>query len=281
MASENIPHLYVHVKVRRIPVDRRYTRIMVFDAAVSLRIINNERLRRSLGWGVYRDLRGALALTSDAPLEDLNRIESFTAEERTIDDLLDIGFALLRAFDREPAAYVTPLDRPASIEERLRRRGLAPSEHTLTMVHRGALPPRAEGLRIRRAEPDDARTVADIAAAGGEKWLKPLMLKAVLAGVLEPGNTFYLADAGGEAAGTAHLLVDGATAGIYGVATLKAYRRRGICTALLAAAIADARAAGCDVIGLRTGIESPARNLFASLGFEEAHAAALWATPAR
>lgn len=255
---------------------------MAFDAAVSLRIINNERLRRSLGWGEYRDLRGALALTSDAPLEDLNRIESFTADERTIDDLLDIGFALLRAFDREPAAYVTPLDRPASLEERLRRRGLAPSERTVTMVHRGAVPsPRAEGVRIRRAEPDDARAVADIAAARGEKWLKPLMLKSVLAGVLEPGYTFYLAGVDGETAGTVHLLVDGATAGVYGVATLKAYRRRGICTALLAAAIADARAEGCDVIGLRTGIEGSARKLFASLGFEEAHTAALWVQGAR
>jgi N-acetylglutamate synthase-like GNAT family acetyltransferase len=253
---------------------------MAFDAPVSLRIINNERLRRSLGWGEYRDLRGALALTSDAPTEDLNHIESFTADERTIDDLLDIGFALLRAFDREPAAYVTPLDRPASLEERLRRRGLAPSERTVAMVHRGGVPAaRAQGVRIRGAEPDDARTVADIVAAGGQKWLKPLMLKAVLAGVLEPGHTFYLADVDGQAAGTVHLLVDGATAGIYGVATLKAHRRRGICAALLAAAIADARAAGCDVIGLRTAIEGPARQLFESAGFEEAHTAVLWVGP--
>src|SRR4051812_9562625 len=110
---------------------------MKFDPAVSLRTINNERLRRSLGWGEYRDLGGALAFTSDAPLPDLNRIESFTTDERRLEGLLDIGFALLRAFDCQPAVCVTPLDRPKSLSAALKKRGLVISETSVTMVFRG------------------------------------------------------------------------------------------------------------------------------------------------
>ena len=255
---------------------------MAFDAAVSLRIVNNERLRRSESWGEYRDLRGALVFTSDAPTADSNRVESFTADDSTIEDLLDIGFALLRAFDCEPAACVTPLDHPVPLEERLGRRGLHLAERSVAMVHRGHTRQLdAGGVAVRRAAPDDAQLVAGIVTAGGPKWAKVMVLKGVLAGILEPGHSFYIGELAGEPVGTVQLLVDGATAGIYGVATLKAHRQRGVCTALMATAIADARAAGCDVIGLRTEMEGPVRKLYASLGFEEAHTSSLWVQHAR
>jgi len=255
---------------------------MAFDPSVSLRLINNERLRRSLGWGEYRDLGGALALTSDAPVPDLNRIESFVTDERHVEALLDVGFALLRAFDREPAAFVTPLDRPESLGEHLRRRGLAPGERTVSLVcSDDATPGRANrDIEVRRAGPDDATTFANIVAAGAPKWARSLTLAGTLAGVHDPGSTFYVAYDGGEPAGTLHLLRDGATAGLYAVATLKAHRRRGVCSTLLAAAVSDARDAGCDVVGLRTAAEGDARRLFEAAGFSPAHESVLWTAPA-
>jgi GNAT superfamily N-acetyltransferase len=254
---------------------------MTFDPVVSLRAINNERLRRSLGWGEYRDLGGALALTSDAPIEDLNRIECFTTDERRLDGLLDIGFALLRAFDCAPTVCVTPLDRPVSLVEHLRRRGLHEGERSVTMVQRGdasAIRTNAD-VQVRHAEPDDATIMRDIVAAGATKWLRQLALASTIESMQHPGHTFYIGYIDGQPAGCAHLLVDGATAGIYAVATLRAYRKRGVASTLLAAAVGDAQAAGCDVITLRTAGAGPARALFTALGFDVAHESALWITP--
>jgi ribosomal protein S18 acetylase RimI-like enzyme len=256
---------------------------MTFDPAISLRLINNERLRRSHGWGTYRDLGGALAFTSEAPTADSNCIEGFTTDDARVEGLLDIGFALLRAFDREPAVCVTPLDRPESLAERLGRRGLTPTERTVTLAFgAGATPgPTNPDVEVRRATPDDAPAFAAIVSAGAPRWARTLILSSALEAVPEAGNTHYLGLIDGQAVGALQLLVDGATAGIYATATLRAHRQRGVCSALLAAAVADARAAGCDVIGLRTAAEGPARHLFQSRGFTLAHESVLWAAPER
>jgi ribosomal protein S18 acetylase RimI-like enzyme len=256
---------------------------MAFDPAISLRLINNERLRRSHGWGTYRDLDGALAFTSDAPTPDSNRIEGFTTDDARAEALLDVGCALLRAFDREPAACVTPLDRPESLSDRLSRRGLQPTERSVTLVLGTGAPPAAPTpeVDVRRATPDDAPAFAAIVSAGGPRWARTMILSSTLEAVLQASNTHYLGLVDGQAVGTLQLLIDGATGGIYAAATLKAHRERGVCSTLLAAAVADARAAGCDVIGLRTAAEGPARRLFESRGFVLAHESVLWTAPGR
>lgn len=248
------------------------------DPVVSLQIINNERLRRAAGWADYRDLGGALSLTSDAPLPDLNCIESFTADARTVESLLDVGFALLRAFDREPAVKLTPLDRPRDLAQRLQRRRMVVIEESVSMVHRGDTPSAALGgdVGVRVAAPEDAQAFADLASAGGPKWMRALMRSTTLASVNEPGHTFYIGNAGGEPAGTLHMLEDGSTAGLYAISTLKPHRGHGVATALIARAIADARSHTCEIICLRTAAAGDAHRLFESLGFEEAHRSMLW-----
>ncbi len=251
---------------------------MAFDAAVALRIINNERLRTAQGWGEFRDLGGALAVTSDAPVAGLNCIRDFAAEEPRVEYLLDVGFGLLRAFDRFPAVELTPLDRPASIAAHLERRLLRPSETRVTMVFRGD----PAGIRVnpevtvRVATADDVRTFAEIHSGGG--WAKRLSLSTTMSAMLDDGNTFYLGEIDGRAAATLHLLRDGATAGIYAVATAKKQRGRGLATTLIARAVADARAAGCDVIALST---SDAGNvaLYEAAGFTRAYESILWTAP--
>ena len=109
---------------------------MAFDAAVALRMITNNRLR-AMHRCDFRDLGGALAVTSDTPFPALNALTAFNTDERHIESVLDLGFALLRAFDCPPAADVTPLDRPPSIAARLEARGLRPSGTLSWMVFRG------------------------------------------------------------------------------------------------------------------------------------------------
>lgn len=258
----------------------RYTpRMTTFDAAVALRIINNERLRTAQGWGEFRDLGGALAVTSDAPVAGLNCIRDFATEEPRVEYLLDVGFALLRAFDRFPAVELTPLDRPQSIAAHLDRRLLRPTETRVTMVFVGD----PAGIRVnpevtvRVATADDVRTFAEI-HSGGEAWVKRLSLAATMSAMLDDGNMFYLGEIDGRPAATLHLLRDGATAGIYAVATAKKQRGRGLATTLMARAVADARAAGCDVIALST---SDAGNvaLYEAAGFAPAYESILWTAP--
>lgn len=257
---------------------------MPFDAAVSLRIINNQRLMRGTHRGQYRDLGGALALTSDAPPAQWNCIEGFATDHRRLDGLLDIGFALLRAFDRPAAARLTPLDRPHGIEERLRQRGLVVQARDVSLVLPDAPKRRSapQDVVVRRATPEDAAAFATVDAqvnAPREKWARPFLLGAALANVLEDTHVFYLASINGEPVGTALYVTDGGVAGIYSVATLRSFRRRGVATALLSRAIADARAAGAQLVCLECAAGSEALELYNALGFQHAHESVLWTAP--
>jgi GNAT superfamily N-acetyltransferase len=252
---------------------------MAFDPAISLRIVNNQRLMRDTHRGQYRDLGGALALTSDAPVPAWNCIEGFTTDERRLDGLLDIGFALLRAFDQPPAARLTPLDRPRAIAHRLAQRGLAEQGREVSLVLRGDCPPGETEAAVRRAEPEDAAALATVQAqvnAPKERWARPFLLGAALANLLEPAHAFYLALVAGEPAGTALCVLDEGVAGIYSVATLKSHRRKGIATALTARAIADARSAGANLVCLECEEGTDAMRLYTRLGFEPAHESELW-----
>jgi ribosomal protein S18 acetylase RimI-like enzyme len=253
---------------------------MTYDAAVARRMLNNDNLRCAQGWCEFRDLGGALAATSDAPIPDLSALLDFDAGDREIESVLDVGFALLRAFDCPPAARVTPLDGPPSLADRLASRGLRPSPGRSWMAFAGdpaAIRVNAD-VDVRIAAPDDAARFASV-HAGSEKWLKRLSLQTTLTGMIEDGNTFYIGYADGQSAGACHLLRDGATTGIYAVGTAKPFRRRGICSTLIARAIADARAAACDVICLSTTSNGDAERLFHRLGFARAFESVLWTAP--
>jgi ribosomal protein S18 acetylase RimI-like enzyme len=254
---------------------------MPFDPVTSLRIVNNQRLMRDTHRGQYRDLGGALALTSDAPLPQWNCLEGFTTDAHRIDGLLDIGLALLRAFDQPPAVRLTPLDRPPGIDARLAQRGLVESRRETSFVFRGAAAAAKVNrqIQVKRAEPEDASVFASLGAqvnAPKEKWAKGFLLGAALANILEPAHAFYLAHDDGEPAGGALTVSADGVTGIYSVATLRAHRRRGIGTALTVRAVTEAQAAGADIVCLECESGSDAMQLYASLGFEPAHEASLW-----
>ncbi len=255
---------------------------MEFDPALALRMVTNDRLRVAQGWGEFRSLQGALSVTSDAPIASLNCLSGFTTNERNVRGLLDIGFALLRAFDREPAVSVTPLDRPRSLTKHLRDRRLAITARRSWMTFASDVATIATNadVAIRVAEPDAARAFAAI-HGGSVRWVRQLSLWTTLSAMLERGNTFYIASLDGQPCGTLHLLVDGRTAGIYAVATQRSHRRRGVSSTLIARAVSDARSAGCDVVCLSTESGGYAEQLYARIGFVRALESELWTEPAR
>jgi GNAT superfamily N-acetyltransferase len=83
--------------------------------------------------------------------------------------------------------------------------------------------------------------------------------------VQTPGVTFFVAYAGGEPCATAATSVSEHGAGIVGVATLAAYRRRGIGRAVTAAALRAGAEAGADLAWLYP--TEMARTLYEGLGF--------------
>jgi len=255
---------------------------MTFDAAIALRMVTNSRLRNAQGWCEFRDLGGALCSTSDAPIPELNCLGDFATDAHRIEGLLDVGFSLLRMFDCEPAAEVSPLDRPRDVEERLGRRGLRRHSARSWMRQRVGAPEISanDEVQVRVVGPDDARTFASV-HGGSERWVRKLSTSSSLTAMHDGGSTFYLGYLDGEPVGTAHLLIDGATAGIYAAGTLRSYRRRGVCSTLMARAVADAREAGCDVVCLSTDAGGSAEHLYGRLGFETVFESVLWLMPER
>jgi GNAT superfamily N-acetyltransferase len=254
---------------------------MKFDPATSLRIVNNQRLMRAMHRGEYRDLGGALAITSDGPVAAWNCIEAFTSDEQRIDGTLDIGFALLRAFDQPPAARVTPMDLPAGIESRLQQRRLAESSRMTSMVFRSdpAAIRTNSDVRVRIATPDDAAAYATVEAqvmGSKARWAKGFLLGAALANVLEADHVFYIADVGEEPVGVALTVREDDVVGVYSVATLKSQRGNGVASTLTARAIADAQRDGAGLICIECESGNDAMRLFSTIGFEPAHESTLW-----
>jgi GNAT superfamily N-acetyltransferase len=250
------------------------------DAVLSLRIINNQRLFRATHRGEYRDLGGALCITSDSPQEEWNCLEGFTTNERMAESLLDVGFSLLRAFDRPPAVRLTPLDRPRKIGARLQRRGLVQQRREVAMALLGAANDVAlnRDVSVQRVQPDDVRAFVDVEAGSRSGPERRLLLQAAFANINDPAHVFLLAELAGEPVGVALVLRDGAMAGIYSVKTSRAQRRKGVATALMVRAIEVARDEGADTVCVETGTADPMR-LFSRLGFSEVHASALWSLP--
>lgn len=256
---------------------------MKVDPVASLRIVNNQRLMRATHRGEYRDLGGALAITSDAPEPDWNCIEGFTTDARRIDGLLDVGFSLLRAFDRAPAARITPLDLPAGITSQLQRRGLRESSRYTSLRFTGdasALPSNA-GITVRQAKPDDAAIFATIEAqaTSAPKWGRAFLLGAALANVIDSAHRLFIAYVEGEPVGVALTVIDGATAGVYSLATIKSQRRKGVASALLARSVQDARSVTADLVCAECPSGSDALRVFERAGFAPAHESALWTAP--
>jgi GNAT superfamily N-acetyltransferase len=79
--------------------------------------------------------------------------------------------------------------------------------------------------------------------------------------------TCYLARVDGVIAGGASMRAAGGVAQ-FGAATAPAYRRRGVQTALLAARLADASAAGCDIAVVTTQPGSKSQQNVQRRGFD-------------
>lgn len=154
-----------------------------------------------------------------------------------------------RTIDRETEQVAAP-----GVE--VRRSGDEEFEAWHRVVADGFANPDCQGVPSQEEFPDDIieRAERDLAAAGAVR---------------------YLALCDGVVAGGAGLRIDEGVAQMTGAATAPAHRRRGVQTALLAARLADAAAAGCDIAVVTTQPGSKSQENVQRRGFELLYARAV------
>jgi ribosomal protein S18 acetylase RimI-like enzyme len=85
----------------------------------------------------------------------------------------------------------------------------------------------------------------------------------------------YLATVNAVAVAAASMRIDGSLAQLTGASTLPGFRRRGLQTALTLQRLADARAAGCDLVVVTTAPGSKSQENVQRRGFELLYARAI------
>jgi len=182
-----------------------------------------------------------------------------------------------RASGRPFAWWLGPESGLSELETHLAAAGLTPTEEETGMALRlSSLPEEPEaapaGLSCRTLRDEaDVRTFASIIA---DTWDPPdteilRFYEAVVPSVLAPGGPFrgWLAELDGKAVAATEVFHTPGAAGVYSVSTLRAYRGRGVATALIRAALAQASAEGARLGFLQAA--TGALEIYRRLGFVE------------
>jgi GNAT superfamily N-acetyltransferase len=204
----------------------------------------------------------------------LNRVVGLGLDEAATDDDLEAIEAFFARHEQEFYVSLHRKAKPADLPARLERRGFT-TAYAWMKFTRGADPPpeTKTTLRIEVAGPEQGTDFGDVVAAG--YGLAPFVA-AWLAELPKTSWRCYLAYDGDDPAGAAALYVHDATGYLSFAATRREHRRKGAQTALLAARIRDAIAAGCTTLVTETGERIPMkpsdsyRNIL-RFGFEEAY----------
>ena len=141
-----------------------------------------------------------------------------------------------------------------------------------------ARPVTTAGIEVRLSAADEAEAWLDVVAEGSvhpdeqgvpwhEEFSREMIIEAERDSV-EAGNVRYAALRDGILAGGATMRLAQGVAQLTGAATAPAHRRRGIQTALLAARLADAAAARCDVAVIVTQPGSKSQQNAQRQGFD-------------
>ncbi len=270
---------------------------MFVDATLAARIDRVEsRLSASIAAAVRdRDPRAPVSIT---PLGDSSAV--FARPGSPINKLIGVGFT--GALDGDALTAVEAQWREHGEQFRVELATLASTEAAAQLSGRGyqligfenvlvrpltTLPPRSEHVAIA-ADDDDAawmRVLVDGFAAGDgtgvavDNYVREAIEQAMIDMAAAAGFARYVARLDGTHAGAATMRVDDGVALMCGATTLPAFRRRGVQAALLAARLADARAAGCELAVVTTAPGSQSQANVMRSGFQLAYARAILLSP--
>lgn len=214
-------------------------------------------IARNCAGGCVDEIAGGLAVLA-APESPSNKMIGVGFAGRLDDDALAAVEARFAAGGARLQAEISTLADPA-VHAELVARGYAPSGFENVLGHAlGELRPLPAGITVERCDAEELERAADVMAGGfsapdiggvGGDAIPPAaeIRRWFLLAMRSPGFRAYLARLDGSIAGGAALRFDDDVAQFSGAATLPAFRRRGVQTALLRARLADAARAGCDV----------------------------------
>jgi ribosomal protein S18 acetylase RimI-like enzyme len=145
-----------------------------------------------------------------------------------------------------------------------------------TVLYGRPLPGERAEIAVERAQ--DPKLFADVLLRGHgvPDAARARDLSSVRRWTEIDGWHLYLARVDGEPAGAALLVLEEGLAYLANASTLPEFRRRGVQTALIAARIADARAAGCEEVCSGTAFGSASQRNLERAGFAVAYTKAVW-----
>ncbi len=196
--------------------------------------------------------------------------------------------ALIRFYrdrDTEARILVSPYADP-SLFEQLGERGFRLVDFDTVLVRRvdpaDRFPDAPAGVAVRQAAIADAAAWVSTSLEGfAPPGQAPDLDHAPVfeASFHDPSLAFFLATASGLLAGTAGFHVHGTAAFFFADSTLPAFRGRGVQAALIAARLARARDAGCDLAFAATAPGSVSQRSYERAGFAPACSQALLVAP--
>jgi len=236
---------------------------------------NQECLKQHLGRSDSRRFGARWVLMPTVPAPRFCHVSRIRVEEREVEGLLTAA----RDFFWEQgiptcSLLVTPATRPASLGLLLHRLGFR-MESNPVMLREVDLPvpaPSAAGVRVERVSIEKLDLYWELlrqtffAGAPPEAVAEGRRGAAVSFAI---GAINYVAYLDGQPAGAGTLFPRGSMGGVYNMCTLPHHRRRGVASAILAACVADARQAGCGLLGLTP--TQMGRPLYEWFGFREVY----------
>jgi ribosomal protein S18 acetylase RimI-like enzyme len=239
------------------------------------------------GARVLRRAGAAVVVNPRVAGASFNFIHLREADPQRVEELLEVGSAVLQGEGRQPALFLSPAagEMPALAEALLAagwRRALR------QVVLTSALPATVQELAARAASQVE---VAEVGGDGLERWgellveayeVSPLVRRDLQAAwtQMDAGAgavRYYLACLDGRPAGTGLSWTQGGLTGLYCGAVLPACRRRGVETALVARRLTDGARDGSHLAYLQTEEGSPVVHLCQSrFGFAPAYCRELW-----
>ena len=205
------------------------------------------------------------------PSDTFNTVCGARLDPAAADDRIAAAIGHFRDRGVPFAWWVSPVSRPADLGARLVAHGLVEAELGMALdLARLPVAPPPPGLVVRQV--NSPAEVAEYAGVLAANWDPPDaavvdFYACAAAAVLAPGcpARHYVGYLDGEPVATSECFLGHEAAGLYAVVTLPRARRRGIGTAMVKAALADARAAGYRTATLQAS--AGGQGIYARLGF--------------